>query len=434
MRNRTWAAVVIRPKVTWFSAAGASAEFHATPDWAHIDVARVVLAGQSVWFPPAGDGTVLWQCAENVDTTALVATLRARGCSVSDSGHETGWFTVRKAGVSTVHLGIGHLIQQARTSVTGLDADARLVAMRLARYGDVTGAAWRGTAGLSGCAGLRTIHEEKVRGGQPLWRWDKADALDAVGCSFEMRGSKHKRAFNSFELGSPHVYQFDVNACYLAAANTAMVGWSALVESGPREFDPGHAGYWHVLRDSLGAVPAELVRPGSTPHVWLTTPVMTYLTEIGRRPEVYDSWTAERTGRYLRPWAERLTAALGALQVGDPVDDAVRNAVKDTYARTPGMMARSGGRIYRPDWRDEIVDRARVNILRKVAGSGFSPVRMNVDSVWIAADLNEHEVGRALGVPYRDGHPVWQIGKFRHVKTMTVAEYLETYEKGRVPA
>lgn len=426
-----WSVVVVRPQVTWFARAGRKSEFHPTVDWARTNLPRVVMAAGAIWFPAGGEGVVLWQCREAVDTRRMVDTLRGHGCKVSDAGHETGWFTVRRDGCATVHLGISSMISQMRTTIIRLNGEAKRCAERLAQYADLTGAAWRGTAGMSGCAGIRATHETKVEGAQPLWRWDDARAAKAIRCSWELRGSRHNRAMTTPEIAAEHVHQFDVRAMYCAAAGVAMCGWSAPEPRGPQEFDPGRPGYWQVRYAEVAEAPRELVKP-TDGMVWLTTPVMAYLVEIGiTTPEVHDSWTAQRGGRYLKPWAERLTAALRQVpEQADPSEPGVKRALKDTYKRTVGMMAREGGRIFRPDWRDEVVDRARVNLLRKTARCGYTPLRYNVDAVWIVTDHDARTVGRALGVEYNAaGAEVWQVGKFRHIESTTPTAYLERYER-----
>lgn len=433
-RNDTWGAIVVRPAVTYWARAPHNTLAATTPDWALTDLQRVVLAAGSLYFRSKGEGTVLWQCGK-VDTRRMVDDLRAADWSVSDSGHETGWFTVRRAGYAVVHLGIGELITQSRFPLCPLDAETARLALDLVRYADLTGAAWRGTAGMSGCAQIRTIHGTKPEGAQPLWRWDDAKAAGAIRSSWELRGARNRRAITAEELERAWVYQFDVRAMYCAAANVAMLGWSAPEARGPQEFDPGRPGYWRVRREEIGAAPEELVRPGEGPLVWLTTPVMSYLAENGFSPEVMDSWTSERGGRYLKGWSERLTAALRAVEPADPELPSVERALKETYKRTVGLFAREGGRIYRPDWRDEIVDRARVNLLRKVRRARLRPLRWNVDSVWIASDEPAELVGHALGVAYHpDGREVWQIGKFRLVGQLPPAEYVARFERNRVAA
>jgi hypothetical protein len=75
--------------------------------------------------------------------------------------------------------------------------------------------------------------------------------------------------------------------------------------------------------------------------------------------------------------------------------------------------------VYRPDWRDTIVDLAKVNLLRKVAAAGVEPLRYQTDSVWISSD-DPH--GRRI-FPDEGG-----IGALRWEETMLVDEYRKKHE------
>jgi hypothetical protein len=437
----TVTAAVVRPQLTWFSAAGRGTNFHATPPWAVHHLDRLVLAAQTLWMRNREEGTVLWQCdvapaALAPMLTAMLDGLRNRGCRVSDAGRQTGWFSIWHAGYPTIHLGIGPLIKQGRTTFGRLDEAGTELAEKMARYADLTGAAWRGTGGLSGTAAIRSIHEA-TRGGVPLWVWKHGGKHDGVGSSFELMPSRTTRALTEDELGRRWMHHFDIRAQYLAAAGLVMVGWSQPEQTGPREFDPGRAGYWRVNRAELDAITLPIrrdlvYRQEDTDQLSITTPVMVYLAEHGGTPPyVIDSLTCERSGRYLRPWADRLTAARKTLSmnIGHPIDAGVLAAVKDTYARTSGMLNRDTSRIARADWYDAWRDHARINLCRKVENAGVSPVRFNVDSIWVASDEDAYAVGRKLGIPYLDGKEVDQVGKFKHVASYTIAEYLAQYRQ-----
>lgn len=436
----TCTSVVVRGGLSWFAAAGTHTTFHATPEWARQQLSRVVLTAQQTWFRGRSEGTVLWQGVAgigddrlSVGANDMLTSLRDRGCTVSDAGLETGWFSVFRDGFATVHLGIGPMIPQDQSPFGNLaSTDAKDLAERLARYADVTGAAWRGHAGLAGCAAIRAIHEAKDN--QPLWHWKVPAEPGLTGCSYEL-GRVSKRLMEQADWDAPWVHQFDIRAMYLAAAGVGMFGWSAPEHDGPREFDPSLAGYWQVRCDEVphkwgrGTVTRVTEAEGL---MWVTTPVLAFLYEKGVQPEVFGAYTSKRTGRYLREWATRLTGARAHLDQlpGNDRDRAVLAAVKDTYTKTSGMMARSGGRIYRPDWRDTIVDTARINLIRKVDKAGFSPLRYNVDSVWIASSLPVQEIEAKLGTLHNaDGIEVPQVGKFRCVASQTISEYQRRYER-----
>lgn len=425
-------AVVIRPGLSWFAPAGEAAFFNQTPEWVSAQWSRIVVIASQRWFRGQDDGVVLLQVpgipvAEGRDRAAAAARfradLRALGWKVSDGGDKTGWYSCFQEGAPTIHFGVGPWIRQDRTSLFDLADHAQTIAVRLAAYESLTGTPWRGTAGLSGCASIRQFHESKAGGGVPMWRWDKAPG-EIIGCSFELRPTHHRRPPTEAELtggglGGGFVHQYDVRAMYLAAAMNVTVSWSAPERRGPQEFDPQRAGYWQVQRSSLGDDPLELLTRSYAfpdPLVWVTTPVVAYAIECGQPvPEVFDSLTGARQSRVLRGWAERMRNAR------EHAGTAILPAIKDTYARTVGMLARPGGRIYRPDWRDSIVDLARINLLRKVRNSGVNPLRYNVDAIWVWSEYSDGSTGPILDTG--------RIGGLRYEpdKTLTMDAYLERF-------
>lgn len=432
----TWDVAVIREQRSWFAGRRRLAHLP-TPPWALSDPALVIRHAGERLFTSAGEGVVVWQPWEPPGdrdrwTKALLHTADEYGWTSSDAGAESGWFTFRRRDA----LGAGPVVLFCVGAWTPAPAPgcepgdpADRIAARLARYRELTGVAWRGHPGLSGCAAIRREHEQRSRGGQPLWRWDKAPR-EVVGCSFELRGSAHRRPMSDDERGMTAVYEFDTRAAYLAAAMNAEVGWSAPEHLGPHPFDPKRSGYWSVRRDQLpdevaGLPLPVIVRDRGRPLVTTTTPVMLWLAEQGVTPEVMDAWACERSGRHLRAWAERLRNALTA---GDPGD--MTPALKQTYSRTVGLLGKPGGRIFRPDWRDEVVDRARINLVRRVAAAGLRPLRWNVDAVWVASDEPPEVVGARLAAFYPDTG-MWrpEVGKLRHARTLTPAEYLAKYER-----
>lgn len=429
MRQRT-CAVVIRPSLTWQAGLNPHSEatYTETPAWAYTEWGRVVDICAR-WCEAAGSGVVLVQGGpldlavsdreRRLLGVHIVNTLQEHGWKTSESGIETGWFFCeatgggrRRAGM-VMMLGIGPWIRQDRTPLFDLEmtAPASVVASRLAVYHRETGVSWRGTGGLSGCALLR---EMKATTREPLWRWDKAPS-DVVGSSFELYAGRHWRAASADERDM-FVHRFDTRAMYLAAAGNADLAWSAPVQSGAQEFDPERPGYWRIDARKIND-PMHLLTRDCDGLAWVTTPIMSHLLRRGVRPEIHDSITADRQSRIMRGWAERLRDARTNVQRhGHPIVP----AIKDTYSRTVGQMKRSGGRVFRPDWRDTIVDLAKCNLLDKIHKSGLAPLRFQTDAVWVASP-NPH--GRLL---FPDpGH----IGALRFEETMSMTDYLKKHEE-----
>jgi hydrogenase maturation factor HypE len=78
------------------------------------------------------------------------------------------------------------------------------------------------------------------------------------------------------------------------------------------------------------------------------------------------------------------------------------------------MLRRPGGRIYRPDWRDTIVDLAKVNLLRKLDAMNVDPLHFQTDAIWVATDAD---------VPQKLFPDRGNIGALRFEELMTMDEY-----------
>lgn len=425
---RRTCAVVVRPTLTWLAGLDNPDAPHPadTAPWAFSDWGRLVdLAGQ--WFRQAGEGVVLVQDPRTPGTDRerrvlgdhIVTSLEQVGWKAWKSGTETGWYVCEQEGRPLVMLGIGPWIQQSRTPLFDLepDAPASVVASRLATYHKMLGVCWRGTGGLSGVALLRDMkHATRERtGGVPLWKW-KAAPEDVVGSSFELYSGRHRRPVAQDEQGLPFVHRFDVRGMYLAAAGAAGLGWSAPEQSGAQDFDPERPGYWQIDARKINDPLHLLTRDDRV--AWVTTPIMSWLHECGVRPEIHDSVTADRSSRIMRGWAERVRDAR-FLAEGRVSLMPYRGAVKDTYSRTVGMLKNPAARIYRPDWRDTVVDLAKVTMLRKIRQAGVRPLRYQTDSIWVASD-EPH--GRLIFLDQGN------IGALRFEETMFMDDYRKKFE------
>lgn len=246
-----------------------------------------------------------------------------------------------------------------------------------------------------GLDGVDAIHAAAVGFhralGQPFW-----GAPGMVGCELirkhNPRGPREPRWVAPLPLavkpaGPLHwqsdipalrpVVALDVNAAYLAAAGVAEVAADALEHSTDSQYYPGRAGYWHVEFDQCERL-ADLVisenglsafdwrRVGPDGRAWITAPVAREVLATGGHGvpwRIVESWTAPGVRGVLRPWAEQIRGAYVATW-GE--GSTVERAVKRVYKDTTGMLARQGGRVFRPDWAHHIIDLARMNLLRKV--------------------------------------------------------------------
>lgn len=359
---------------------------------------------------------------------------------------ETGWITWQnQATGQAISMGLLDLMDQARTPVANLEGTAVQVAYELAQYDAMTGTPWRMTAGVTGTVMLRgmiTASAEAKRQRMPfggvkvaapaLPRWHSDVVRRALTCPTTgvqrwARAAGDVRWARDLADGERHghVHHLDVTAMYLAAAAAAVLPWGELRERDPHTFDESAAGYWLVDCSDLPTGPAapplwdrHAVNPDGT--VYLTTPVMELLKDHGYNPMVRGALLAPTQGRFLRSWAEHLRDALA----DDRRRESTRRALKATYTQAIGMMNVPGGSIYRPEWRDLIIDQARANLLRKVYTArhllGIWPVRIHVDSVWYPhPEQDPTEVAAAVGGSLYGR----QIGRFRLVKSTPAADY-----------
>ncbi len=393
----------------------------------NINDLPVVLAGGGRLFGAGNEGVIML----GTDVDSLQDTITRK--------HPVGWtftelrpwttFRHAKTG-TTIHVGALGDDRLKGAPLFDRETAPLELAARLAEYHRVTGAPFHATPGVSGLGALRSRLADPGPGRQPYWRaglptgalrgagplvWHRDPGADAAG----------------------HVHVFDINGMYLAAMKNAAVAWGQLQPTGPCAFDPEWAGYWQIAVQDL---PAELYDGREQPpvfpaprgtalvagipggvrisHVWVTTPVMVYLSELGVHPEVLDSWTCENAAPVFRPYAEQLIKARRG-QLGE-LAPSVEASIKATYTQMVGLLGREGGRVHRPDWQHTIMDLARVNLLRRLRRArsqvGLWPHAVRTDAAYFVwPDQEPGALATALGVG--DG-----IGMFKFADTLTVAE------------
>jgi hypothetical protein len=146
---------------------------------------------------------------------------------------------------------------------------------------------------------------------------------------------------------------------------------------------------------------------------------MVYFDSLGVRPAPSESWTTATSSQILKPWATKIRQALDVFPTKGVIP---LGALKRTYTETIGMFTVTGGSIYRPDWRDTIIDLARVNMMRKLDRArqvlGVWPVKIYHDAVYYPGAEDERDaIASAIGVNIN-------IGKFKYQDTMTALEYV----------
>lgn len=323
--------------------------------------------------------------------------------------------------------------------------DPGVLAILLDRYFRAVGEPWRGTCATTALNAIRVSWPNTQN--QPLWKLREKPAGRTVGPLI------WRRPLTERERGWGYVHTFDATSAYLGSAISAELAWSGLHHTGRLPFDATRPGYWliapdvHTLEWLDDPACPPLFRPGRDGAVWMTTPYVKFLRDLGDRGEVLDSYTGQEmlradgrrrhppAGRLLRKWGEQLRDARGRaeLMAGTP---SVLTAVKRTYKDATGGMQRPTMRVYRPDWAHTIIDLWRATLLRRIIEvhrtQGVWPVRVHIDSVSYADCVDYPEaLANALGadlepVPFKLGRYTWEA---RQTPGEWIAEH-ETPKRG----
>lgn len=337
------------------------------------------------------------------------------------------------------------------------------LANRLARYAEVTGIAWKWSAGWTGTQ-LAVVTRPQLmwRGRQTMPRQARPDREGNYA---------FRREPAPDELDLPYVHLWDVTGLYLSAATSTCLAWGE---------------YEHVTRPTIGD-PSKLERPGywkvrlkqwkharlpdpfcvfgrgdatrEKDGLWVTTPTLrAALKLLEWDVEVLEGWLAVETlttgpepwgktpkpgevgargyGRLLDKWARHLGEARNALEDSEHALDAVvRTVVKDTANHAVGRFdsqalrpdkGQTGGHIvWRPDWRNHLIAQARYAITDKVLKSADADQRYplalpSTDGIVYAAESADPEEALPSGFKLGTG-----LGQVTHEGVMPMSDYLE---------
>lgn len=348
---------------------------------------------------------------------------------------ETGWATFKNVDTGRkIYMGVLSMMDQDRTPLFDLGADAETITQRLVSYASVTGVLWRMTAGVSGCASLRADRAERAArqltiaerlespdDGQPHWRWDAAPN--------DVHGAGHmiwSRPLTSAERGG-HVVTYDIRAQFLAAMVSGNYGWGEPSHKARPTFNPDRGGFWLISASGLQSLqgPPIIRHKDGRGLTWVTTPVMVYLQGKGIEPMVYESWTSATSSQWLKPWATKVRDALYA--ESEYLRD-IEPALKRTYAEMNGMFNVPGGSVFRRDIHWTTVDTGTMNLRRKLdqvhKTLGIWPCGIYHDAVsFPVADYSGWlELNTVLGITNPPPTSP-RIGKFKWVSRMDAGQW-----------
>lgn len=207
-----------------------------------------------------------------------------------------------------------------------------------------------------------------------------------------------------------------------------------------RAFDPKQAGYWRVeIPESWDWRLPNPLDPTSQQwgrRRWATTPTLQFAVQQGYEPEIIEAYTWAESSRVLDPWYERIRDARTALDTEDPDDQVARSQLKQIYTRTLGLMASSvfmaGKPMYQPEWREFVVAKANMNVLRRIVTIGKTtgrwPVAVEKDTIVYTSPERDPEkawpggeqwFGRGMGQYKPEGSALLED----HLKFLTPGPY-----------
>lgn len=317
-----------------------------------------------------------------------------------------GWFTCRR-GKAMIHLGVFEWLKDVDPLVRAAclpgftNPTPWALAQTLDTWARATGAYYRHTPGVAAIAAIRqsgkwnTFGPKEFRT-EPRWVLQDRSILDYWAAPAQLTDLRA----GAITKKPTHAYhRWDTRAAYLAAASAVELPYRQLVQ----DAQGGPVGYYRV--NMLGCdgdrllLPAKADRQGTR---WLGSSTL----DLWRKRAVLEiveahTSTDRKTGRILRPWAEKWRDAMAT-------HPDLRPVLKAGYAQAlGGLLAVKSGTIYRPDWRHLIMDELRAQVTRRILRvwdlHHTWPSKVDVDSVYYDTDT-PNAIGETLGVGERIGN------------------------------
>ncbi|WP_435060316.1 DUF927 domain-containing protein [Streptomyces sp. bgisy060] len=317
----------------------------------------------------------------------------------------------------------------------GDTAGAPEMALRLARYAELVGWSFTGTAAntaiwaLRGCLdATRKTFVQMIPKNSPEWpTWQAGDSWS--------------RKLTDEEKAGGFVVGYDAVKNYLPAYSQAIVAGSELVHETSPLFDEKMAGLWlmRVPEWPHALVPAPVHEVPAGKLVWVTTAIVKLYVEAGISPEVMEAWIAPAIGfQGFRDFTAKLRDGLKVVEAHpeDADEMAVRDAMKATYRTLHGKLRNDDQMVIaRPDWGYAVRDEAWTGVLRKVYRSAGIlqkvdqpryPVAVDTDEVVYATADPDPRASVPAGLKLAPEDALPELGQFRPKTAMTAKEWEET--------
>lgn len=286
----------------------------------------------------------------------------------------------------------------------------------LALFARLVGIRYRRSTGATGTGLMRALH----RGPHAKRLEDPQLPPPALERASGERDLVWMRPLSEAERARSWVHCLDRNGMYLGACSSLELGFGKpiLLQGGELVFEAGRPGYWRARLSGVSdpALPPVLERDNRW-H-WYTTPTLELAREWGVAFELAEAWVWPERSRWLKPWYERLREARAAVLDDDsPAGRAVEAAVKGAYRKSIGWFDgrrtgageawdREGDSMFRPDWRHQVVAKARANLLRFWAKlpADLRPFGTYIDQFYLASDEPDPAAAAtAVGIPLGSG-------------------------------
>ncbi|MGW1931117.1 DUF927 domain-containing protein [Streptomyces sp. NPDC001919] len=317
----------------------------------------------------------------------------------------------------------------------GDTAGAPEMALRLARYAELTGWSFTGTAANTAIWALRGLLEDTSR---TFIKW----IPDSREWPEWAAADSWSRPLTAAEKTGGFVVGYDAVKNYLPAYAQAIVSGDVLEhKTGGVIFDEKMGGLWLMpvpeWPHPMVPAPVHEVPPGKL--VWVTTSVVKLYVEVGISPEILEAWIAKaHEFQGFELFTNRLRDGLKIVEASpeDADETAVRDAMKATYRTLHGKLRNDDQWVVkRPDWGYAVRDAAWTGVLRKVyRGAGILgkvdqpryPLAVDTDEVVYASTDPDPRASVPAGLKLAPEGAMPALGQFRPKTAMTAQEWEET--------
>lgn len=227
--------------------------------------------------------------------------------------------------------------------------------------------------------------------------------------------------------------RLDRGSAYLSAMGTYLGIGEPTRHAEGRAFDPKLAGYWRIAEVPTGfdpELPELRFHPDGQGNIWLTTPDVALLLDLGKKLDIAEAWVWEKSGKVLYSLYDHIRKAresVYARKVDDPAAAVAFKVFADLYKSFTGELAATRGPknaedvMWRPDFRDHLKAEAGARMYRnlmKAKEHNRAPVASYVDAAYfVCADVDDLPAGLVYD-PIQGGAwkvegavPLAQLGK-----------------------